>query len=46
MKLIALGLLALQASLFKDIDLERASFNTFDGRGRLEPAYEGYSGSK
>jgi len=33
-------LLAMNASLFKDIDLEKAELTTFDGKNKLEPAYE------
>ncbi|KAF2171498.1 hypothetical protein M409DRAFT_50931 [Zasmidium cellare ATCC 36951] len=32
--------LAMNTRLFKDIDLDEAEYTTFDGRNRLEPAYE------
>ncbi|TKA81520.1 hypothetical protein B0A55_02979 [Friedmanniomyces simplex] len=32
--------LAMNASLFKDINLEHASFTTFDGKNELDPPYE------
>ncbi|KAK5109978.1 hypothetical protein LTR62_006345 [Meristemomyces frigidus] len=34
------SLYAMNAALFKDIDLERASIKTTDGKNKLEPAYE------